>query len=328
MQRALIIQTAFIGDVILATSLIENLKSEYPELQLDFLVRKGNENILYNNPFINKIIIWDKSNDKYKGLFNTIQELRKIKYDLIVNLQRFFSTGLITALSKGRVKVGFRKNPLSFLYNISFDHKIGNGEHEVERNHKLIQSFVKGNYKKPKVYPSETDYDKVKPYKSQPYITISPSSVWFTKQYPKAKWIEFIDKVPDDFNIYLLGSQDDYKACEEIIFNSLSSKCHNLAGKLSLLQSSALLEDAKMNYVNDSAPMHLASATNSPVSAIFCSTIPAFGFGPLSDKSFIIETEENLKCRPCGLHGKKECPIKNFKCGYNINSESLLYNLD
>jgi heptosyltransferase-2 len=97
-----------------------------------------------------------------------------------------------------------------------------------------------------------------------------------------------------------------------------------LAGKLSFLQSTALMKDATMNYVNDSAPLHFASAINAPVTAFFCSTIPAFGFTPLSTNSIIIETEEKLTCRPCGLHGKKECPLQHFKCGYEIDVDKAI----
>ena len=79
-----------------------------------------------------------------------------------------------------------------------------------------------------------------------------------------------------------------------------------------------------MNYVNDSAPMHLCSAMNAPCSAVFCSTVPKFGFGPLSEKSFIIQTTEELECRPCGIHGFKECPIKTFECANSIDISLLL----
>jgi heptosyltransferase-2 len=87
------------------------------------------------------------------------------------------------------------------------------------------------------------------------------------------------------------------------------------------------MKDATMNYVNDSAPMHLASAMNAPVTAIFCSTVPAFGFGPLSNKSVVIESKEKLTCRPCGLHGYRACPQKHFKCATTIESDALLASL-
>ena len=91
-----------------------------------------------------------------------------------------------------------------------------------------------------------------------------------------------------------------------------------------MLQSAALIKDAEMNYVNDSAPMHFASSVNAPVAAVYCSTIPAFGFGPLSDTQFIIEVEEKLGCRPCGLHGHKACPQGHFKCALDIREQQLL----
>ena len=73
-----------------------------------------------------------------------------------------------------------------------------------------------------------------------------------------------------------------------------------------------------MNYVNDSAPLHIASAMNAPVTVYFCSTEPSFGFGPLSDNKTIVEVKEKLNCRPCGLHGKESCPKGHFNCGLKI----------
>ena len=107
------------------------------------------------------------------------------------------------------------------------------------------------------------------------------------------------------------------KIGEEIKLKNEYEIVINLAGKLSLMQSAALIKNAKRNFVNDSGPLHLASAMNAPVSDFFCSTTPLFGFGPLSDDSEIIEVE-NLSCRPCGLHGHKECPMGNFRCGNEL----------
>ena len=101
----------------------------------------------------------------------------------------------------------------------------------------------------------------------------------------------------------------------------------NLAGKLSFLESAALMRDAAMNYVNDSAAQHIASSVNAKITAIFCSTIPDFGFGPLSDDSVIIEAQEKLDCKPCGLHGHKTCPKGHFKCALNIDTKELLNRL-
>ncbi|MGV3639746.1 MAG: glycosyltransferase family 9 protein, partial [Adhaeribacter sp.] len=86
----------------------------------------------------------------------------------------------------------------------------------------------------------------------------------------------------------------------------------------------ALMRDAVLNYVNDSGPMHLASALNAPTCAVYCSTVPRFGFGPLADFSRVVEKEEPLYCRPCGLHGYRQCPQGHFKCARDIRNEQLL----
>ena len=87
------------------------------------------------------------------------------------------------------------------------------------------------------------------------------------------------------------------------------------------------MKGAVMNYVNDSAPMHFTYAMNAPVTAVYCSTVPDFGFGPLSDVSFIAQKDEPLYCRPCGLHGYQACPEKHFRCAFEIKDEHLIESL-
>ena len=321
-MKILIIQTAFIGDVILATPLLEKLHQHYPNSTIDFLLTKGNESLLLNHPYINKVLVFDKKN-KYINLLKLVGQVRAQHYDYVINAQRFFSSGLLTALSGAKLRVGFDKSPLSFLYTKKVKHDINNDIkiHEVERNLALISELKDNNVYKPKLYPSEENFNKIKP--DGMYICIAPSSVWFTKQFPESKWVDFIKLLPDKYMIYLLGAKGDWQLCESIKQKSGSGKVRNISGELSFLESAALMKNAVMNYVNDSAPMHMASAVNAPVTAIYCSTIPSFGFTPLSDNSNIIETTEHLTCRPCGLHGRVSCPLGHFKCS-NIDVNRLV----
>jgi lipopolysaccharide heptosyltransferase II len=319
-ERILIIQTAFIGDVILATALLEKLHRFFPDARIDFLLRKGNESLFRDHPFLNQLVIWDKKQKKYRNLFSLIRRLRRERYDLVVNLQRFFATGLITWLSRGKLKLGFDKNPFSFATR-SIPHRFGDGTHEVERNLQLIESLTDESFQKPRLYPNEEDFQQFQA--DQPYVCMAPTSVWFTKQWPAEKWVELIDRIPAHISIYLLGAPSDQHACEKIKNQSHHARVESLAGKLSLLASAALMSKAMMNYVNDSAPLHLASAMDAPVTAIFCSTIPAFGFFPLSSQSKVVETATELDCRPCGMHGHKACPQGHFRCS-EISIDRLL----
>lgn len=322
MQRILIIQTAFIGDVILATPIIEKLKRHYPDVEIDFLVRRGNGALLKEHPHLNKVFIWKKKQNKYTNLFRVLLLIRRRKYDVAINLQRFFASGFLTILSGAKQKVGFRKNPLSPFFDVKVTHRL-NGQHETSRNLSLIQHLTDKKWIRPRLYPRKRDYASVSKFQEVPYLCMAPTSVWETKEMPSVKWVELILAQDNDWVIYLLGGPDDRDACQEIIDMSERRNVVNLAGKLNFLESAALMEKAVMNYTNDSAPMHMASAMNAPTNAIYCSTIPSFGFGPLGAKSKIVETKENLSCRPCGIHGKKKCPLDHFNCAYTIRVEQF-----
>src|SRR6266498_4662092 len=142
MQRFLIIQTAFTGDVVLATGLIEKLHRYCPGAQIDFLLRKRNESLLTNQPLLHDVMVWDKKNNKISNLFKMYRQVRKNKYDKVINLQRFVSSGILTVLSGAKEKIGFDKNPLSFLFTSKVTHVIGNSKHEIERNNDLIKDFT------------------------------------------------------------------------------------------------------------------------------------------------------------------------------------------
>jgi ADP-heptose:LPS heptosyltransferase len=317
-ERILIIQTAFIGDVVLATPLIEKLHRYFPDAKIDFLLRKGNENLLQGHPYLNQVIVWNKQQHKLRNLFKVIGEIRNGRYDLLINLQRFGATGLMTLLSGAKLKAGFDKNPFSFCYHRKHRHEIGNGKHEVQRNLEVIAEWTDTEMQRPVLHLADDILRKVEHLKGEQYITIAPTSVWYTKQWPAHKWVEFLKSNPFEGTVYLLGAPSDFEACERIKNESGRSDIENLCGKLSLLESTALMKDAQMNYVNDSAPMHFASAVNAPTTAVFCSTVPAFGFGPLSENSRVVEVQEKLACRPCGLHGYKKCPEGHFKCAEEI----------
>ena len=343
MIRILVIQTAFIGDVVLATAMLENLHAAYPDAKLDILVRQGANELFTNHPYMSQVHVWDKKKNKYQHLFQIIKTIRGIEYDVVINAQRYLATGIITVLSGAKKTIGFDKNPLSFLFSEVVKHQFGGAAqavstapntnatpphatspHETSRNHTLLASLTTAPVAKPALYPSEANFAAVQKYQSAPYICMSPGSVWETKKMPAKNWIDLINAVPTNYSIYLMGAPNEAALCAEILSAASRGDVFNIAGQLNLLEAAALIKGAHLNYVNDSAPMHLASATGAPVAAIYCSTIPAFGYGPLSSVQFIVESPEHLPCKPCGLHGKKTCPLGHFNCGNTITTTQLL----
>jgi ADP-heptose:LPS heptosyltransferase len=322
-KRILVIQTAFLGDAVLVTSILEKLHTFYPDARIDLVVRKGNDGLFTGHPFIHTLHVWNKREGKTRALFRLIRQLRQTKYDHIINAQRFLSTGLMTVLARGKEKIGYDKNPLSFLFTRTVEHIIGDGRHEVDRLNALVAHLTDDSRPLPRLYPTSEARSVVERLVYQftedqgRYVTIAPASVWFTKQWPEHKWIELIKALPVDVHVFLIGAPSDGPLCQRII--KAAGRGHDLSEQLSLLASAALMEGAAMNYVNDSAPLHIASAMNAPVTAVFCSTVPAFGFGPLRENGRVVETKEKLDCRPCGLHGYKACPKGHFRCAEGVD---------
>ena len=332
-MKILILQTAFIGDVILATSLVDLAKKSFPEAEVHFLLRKGNEGLLKGHPNVDKIIVWDKKKGKYLNLISLAFKSRKEKYDYVLNIQRFASSGIFMALCGARKKIGFNKNPLSFLFTHKIEHKIpypadGGFLHEVQRNALLlapiVENFILPEAKSipPTLHFNQSDIEKVKTFESESYIVLAPSSVWFTKQWPREKWIELKELLAKDYQLLFIGGPDDKEYIQTIIGST--NNCSNLCGKLNLVQSSILMKNAKRVFVNDSAPLHLASAAQAKTTAIFCSTVTDFGYTPLAKESCVVQLNPRLECMPCGLHGKKQCPLGHFKCAYNISVDDVV----
>lgn len=325
LKKILVIQTAFIGNAVLAAALLEKLNQFYPTAAISILVRKGNEDLFEEHPYLDQVLIWDKKKNKYRDLWRILQVIRKERFDLVVNVHRFASTGFLTVFSGAKHTVGFHKNPFSFFYSTKVTHLVADGVHEVQRNQALIEHVTDQEPARPRLYPSEKHVAQVSLLKRNPYVCIAPSSVWFTKQFPEDKWVELIHSLPPNLIVYIIGGIDDH-AIGERITKSVNEpeRVINLCGQLRFLESAALQKEAIRNFVNDSAPMHFASAVNAPVTAIYCSTIPAFGYGPLSNDHAIVESKENLSCRPCGIHGLQQCPRGDFACAYSISKEQIV----
>jgi len=333
-KTILIIQTAFIGDTILASQFARAVKDQYPHSKIHFFLRKGNESVIQGLSSIEKVWVWDKAGGKTKNLFKLIGEMREIKFDLVFNLHRHFNSGLISSLMKSPFKAGFKQNPLSIFQTHSVDHliphKSGAGVwHEVQRNLQLLQKAepnlkIVDNSKiyKPELPLQEKHFSKVAPHTEGDYYVVAPASVWFTKAWSEHKFRVLAHSLVKTGRVLMIGGPDDKALCDRIIEGIPDA--YNLCGQLNLLDSAALMKKAKRVFVNDSAPLHLASCVNAKTTAIFCSTVPEFGYTPLADDSVVVDVGNALSCRPCGLHGHKVCPLGHFKCAEDIEIKRVL----
>src|SRR5690606_34472323 len=133
--------------------------------------------------------------------------------------------------------------------------------------------------------------------------TLFRSSVWFTKRYPKEKFLNLLKILGErNVSVFLIGGKNDMELGEYLYDNSGKDRLFNLIGKLSLLESAELIRRSKLLVTNDSAPLHIGNAMGTDVIAIYGATIPGFGFYPYRDNDVVFETN-GLPCRPCSIHG-------------------------
>jgi heptosyltransferase-2 len=334
-NRVLIIQTAFIGDVILATSLIEETKKRYPQAKIHFLLRTGNESLLKHHPFLEKLWVWNKKGGKYRNLFSLIREIKQYEIDVIINVQRFFSSGLMTSLIPAKIKIGFKQNPLSFMFTKKINHLIPHAYphapygayHEVQRNIQLLNAIddrqeISHDPKSypPRLYFTPSEKVGVQLKGVDKYIVVAPTSVWETKEWPISKWLEFVQALSRNYYVYVIGAAGDSAKASQLCIHE---NVINLCGQLSLLESAELMQRAHRVFVNDSAPMHLASSVDAHVIAVYNSTIPEFGYYPLSTHSHVVESKRP-SCKPCGVHGHRQCPLSHYQCAFDIKIQQLL----
>lgn len=336
--KVLIIQTAFLGDVILALPLIQTLKAVMPDTLIDFLCIPTASNVLQNHPDINRIIIYDKKGKKKIDKFlDLLTEIRKQQYDIVLCPHRSARSALITYFSKANMKVGFDKNSLSFLLNVKVPYD--NTAHEIERNLDLLQSVLENPIDesqvrlKPQLYPYEKDEKIVelilKEHNSgEKMISFAPCSKWFTKQLPVHKSLENIrNLLEQNYTVVLLGGGEDFDYGKQVEKEINNKSLINLCGRLTPLQSYIIINKSKCLITVDSASQHLGAATDTPVVLIYGSTNKRFGFYPLTSKCVIIENKE-LECRPCTDHGRTECPLKHFKCMEDLEAEEIIRNVN
>ncbi len=333
LNRILILQTAFAGDVILTLPLAQVLSRQYPKALIDMIVIPRTAELLANHIAINEAVIFDKKGEDsgISGLIRQIKKIRDRNYDIAFVPHRSMRSAVIVKLAGIKHRVGFDKSAWCFLYNkvIHYDPS----SHEIGRNLSLLRPFGIDHIEKelPQLFPSFHDRIKVGLFLSDygiqhvnSIIGVAPGTVWKTKQWLKERFIELIAHLTSKgFHIILIGGDVDTELCKQIN-NSIPSKhVYSAAGKLTLLQSAELIRRCKLLISNDSAPMHLAVAMQTPVVAIFGATVPEFGFAPYGKDDVVVEVKD-LSCRPCSIHGGPECPIKTFECMKRITVNDVL----
>jgi heptosyltransferase-2 len=326
-DRILIIQTAFPGDLILTTPLIRATKEKYPQARLTLLVIPETQDLLKNNPYVSEVLNYDKRSRPVSQFFAVLKEVKKRNFDLALTPHRSFRSALLAYGGGCRRRVGFDTSAGRFLLTDRIKYRLD--WHEIERNLSLLHpDGAKPQGICPELYPGTWEIEKVVSFLQKhnakledDLVCLAPGSVWATKRWLPQRFAQVADwLMKQQVKTVLIGSEEDSSLAEEICSN-MSAKPINACGKLSLLESAALISTSRLVISHDSAPTHMAVAMSIPVITIFGSTVPEFGFYPYGEGNVIVQKQ--LYCRPCGIHGRKKCPERHFRCMNDITAEEV-----
>jgi heptosyltransferase-2 len=156
-------------------------------------------------------------------------------------------------------------------------------------------------------------------------IVIAPGARHFSKRWPEEYFSELIQRLfaKTGWRTVLVGGVEDQSVIENILRQLPEGIAVSAAGKITLLETAALIKQSKMMISNDSGLMHLGAALNVPLLAIFGSTVEELGFFPNSPKAVVVENR-GLYCRPCSHIGRRDCPEKHFRCMREISIDKIM----
>ena len=313
-SAALVIQTAFLGDVVLSTPLLSALAARHGTV--DVVTTPLAAPLLETHPAVGTVFPYDKrgADRGWSGLKSLAQRLQNQGYAQAYLPHRSLRSAALAMLARIPARIGF-SGGWSFLYTEARP-KPRTG-HETDRLLALAND-ASGVYR-PQLQPTADDEQVAAGLISGDFVAVAPGSIWGSKRWPY--FAELVTRLGAKTSVVVVGSKDDQGLGDEIVQGR--SRAVNACGRLTLRQSAALIGRAQLLVTNDSAPLHLATAMGTPVVALFGPTVTEFGFGPLRAGDVALGVE-GLECRPCSPHGPPACPLRHHRCMRELTVEAVL----
>ncbi len=346
----LVIQTAFVGDLLLCLPLLKTLRSLEPSRPLYLLCRNGLGEFFRQTGILDEVIEVNKA-DRQAWRVQT-DRMKKIHWHWVVCPHQSTRSALLVWRLKADRKIGFKK----LLTDLVFTEKISRpmGFPDALRQLALLQNHSEpiaellatgfeaaaavpawANMRVPKLVDLRQAWRLKKSFtqaslKSQNILAnwgsqriafLAPGSVWKTKMWRSEGYIELARHLTKTgYQVVLMGAANEKVICEQI--RSEVPACHILTGETSLFESAELMATADILFCNDSGAMHLAATMDVPTVAVFGPTTLALGYRPWQNQAEVAEI--NLPCRPCGRHGSETCPLGTHDCMKKVSVELVL----
>ncbi len=316
-MKILVVRFSSIGDIVLTTPVVRCLKTQMDNAEIHYATKAQYQSILQDNPYIDKLFFLGEN------LSDLIQELKKEKYDVVIDLHNNLRTGLL------KWKLGVRSfsfNKLNIekwlMVNLKINHLPD--KHIVDRYLETATSLgIKNDALGLDYFIPEKDevpLEWLPECHRNGFVAYAIGGQHETKKLPLNRMIELCKKINKP--MVLLGGKEDFDNGEKIL-KELPESIFNSCGKLNLNQSASLLKKASYVFSHDTGLMHIAAALKKEVFSIWGNTIPAFGMYPYRTKYHSFENTQ-INCRPCSKIGFDKCPKGHFKCMNEIKFDFQL----
>lgn len=307
-MKILIIRFSSIGDIILCTPIIRCIKQQL-NAELHFLTSSKFSSVLKHNAYIDKHQVYDGN------FFDTLNVLRKEKYDLIIDLHKSRLSRMFRGFLLTKSHSFDKLNVKKWIF-VQFKINLLPQKHIVDRYFDALKSLKIENDNLGLDYTIlDEDLPMELPIK---YDVLVLGATYFTKRIPLSISEKIIHK--STLPVVLLGGKD---VLEEGLRLSSFPQTINLIDQTSLNQAGLVLKKATMVYTGDTGLMHMAAALQKPITVLWGNTLPAFGmypyYGDKSQQNYVSKEVNDLKCRPCSKLGHNHCPQGHFSCMLNQN---------
>jgi lipopolysaccharide heptosyltransferase II len=310
---SLVIQTAFLGDVVLTTPLLAALAERRGPV--DVVTTPAAAPLLETHPAVRQVIPYDKRG-RDRGIAAALRLARRLataRYEAVFLPHRSLRSAALAFLARVPRRVGFDDGWPVLHTETRLRPRTG---HEIDRLLALVDAPASAAA--PRLYPQPQDEQVVDACLTdagiaREFVALAPGSIWGTKRWPYyeelAAW--FAQRVA----VVVVGGAEDAELGRRIAaaVAQVGGRALDTCGRLTLLQSAALIGRAQLLVTNDSAPLHFASARGTRVVALFGPTVPEFGFGPIGAGDLALGVAD-LACRPCSDHGPRVCPLGHHRC--------------
>lgn len=323
---ALVVQTAFLGDVVLTTPLLAVLAERHGPV--DVVTTPAAAPLLETHPAVRRVFPYDKrrTDRGLTGLRRLARRLRAERYAVAYLPHRSLRSAALARLARIPRRVGY-KDGWPALYTEARPRP--RSGHEIDRLLALVEN-VPRHEARPTLQLVASDVARAEnelrtAAVAPPFVALAPGSIWGSKRWPQ--FAALARRLVPHLDVVLVGGPDDAALAEAIVATAADGgaahRVVSLCGRLSLRESAAVIREAAVLVTNDSAPLHFAQAVETPTVAIFGPTIPAFGFGPRGPRDVVVGLD-GLACRPCSPHGPAACPLRHHQCMEAVSVDDVL----